>query len=63
MLKVNDKELNFTGSIKELLDYLKLNQSSCAVLVNGEIIKRKDWEKYLLKNDDYVEIVSFVGGG
>jgi len=42
---------------------LNLNPQVCAVLVNGEIVKKELWENLLLKDGDYVEIVSFVGGG
>ncbi|AIS52017.1 thiamine biosynthesis protein ThiS [Thermoanaerobacter kivui] len=63
MIKVNDKEMDFNGSVKELLLSLGLNLNACAVLVNGEIVKRESWEDFRLKDGDFVEIVSFVGGG
>ncbi|ADL41674.1 thiamine biosynthesis protein ThiS [Caldicellulosiruptor obsidiansis OB47] len=63
MIRVNDKEMEFCGNVLELLLSLNLNPQVCAVLVNGEIVKKKLWENLLLKDGDYVEIVSFVGGG
>jgi len=60
---VNDMELKYNGNIKELLLKLEYSLEKIAVLVNGELIKKEDWEKYYLKDEDYVEIVSLVGGG
>jgi sulfur carrier protein len=60
---VNDKEVKYQGNIKELLLSLNYSLERVAVLVNGELVKREDWEKFILKDDDYVEIVSLVGGG
>lgn len=63
MIKVNDRDMNFNGTVKELLIALNINQNSCAVLVNGDIVKRENLEDFYLKEGDHVEIVSFVGGG
>lgn len=63
LIRVNDKEMEFCGNILELVLSLNLNPQVCAVLVNGEIVKKNDWESFVLKDGDYVEIVSFVGGG
>ncbi len=60
---VNDKEVNFKGNIKELLLYLNYPVEKVVVLVNGEIIKKENWGNLELKDEDYVEIVSLVGGG
>lgn len=60
---VNDKELNFEGNIKELLEFLGYKNEGIAVLVNGEIIKKDQWEIYKPKEKDYIEIVTLVGGG
>ncbi|ADQ47093.1 thiamine biosynthesis protein ThiS [Caldicellulosiruptor kronotskyensis 2002] len=63
LIRINDKEMEFCGNVLELLLSLNLNPQVCAVLVNGEIVKKEMWENFLLKDGDYVEIVSFVGGG
>lgn len=63
LIRVNDKEMEFCGNVLELLLSLNLNPQVCAVLVNGEIVKKEMWENFMLKDGDYVEIVSFVGGG
>ncbi|WP_082054577.1 sulfur carrier protein ThiS [Caldicellulosiruptor morganii] len=63
LIRVNDREMEFCGTIMELLLSVNLNPETCAVLVNGEIVKKNEWESFVLKDGDYVEIVSFVGGG
>ncbi len=63
IIYVNDKEVNFEGNIKELLEFLNYKSKGIAVLVNGEIVKRDSWEVYKLKEKDYIEIVTLVGGG
>lgn len=62
-LIVNDKEIEFTGTIKELINRLGFTPEKIAILVNGELIKKELWEDFKLKENDYVEIVSLVGGG
>lgn len=63
LIHINDRELNFQGNIKELLNHLGYELSKVVVLVNNEILKREKWESYEIKENDYIEIVSLVGGG
>ena len=51
---------------KSLTNYLKNNNydiSKIAVELNGDIIPKRDYNNILLKEDDVMEIVNFVGGG
>jgi len=51
---------------KSLTNYLKNNNydiSKIAVELNGDIIPKRDYNNILLKEDDIMEIVNFVGGG
>ena len=34
-----------------------------AVSVNGEVVRRKEWDQRLLTDDDRVEVLSAVQGG
>lgn len=34
-----------------------------AVELNGVVVRKADWPEIVLKTDDRVEIVHFVGGG
>ena len=40
-----------------------LSKNKIAVEINGEIIPKKDYETVQIKENDVIEVVSFVGGG
>ncbi len=51
------------ATLISLLDYFNLLDRRVAIEHNGEIIKHEDYNKVLLKEEDKVEIIHFVGGG
>ncbi|EAI5467266.1 sulfur carrier protein ThiS [Campylobacter lari] len=53
------KELRFMDYVKEK----QLRIEFIALELNGEIIPRDKFENLILKENDKVEIVTFVGGG
>jgi len=64
MAEINGKyeEINDVN----LLDYLIKNKyrvDRVVVDLNGNIVKKADFEKINIKNTDKIEIVCFVGGG
>ena len=50
-------------NLNELLNKLKIEKNKVAIEVNGEIIEKKKYINLVLKKDDKVEIVHFIGGG
>ena len=50
-------------NLKELLNKLKLQKNKIAIEVNGEIIEKSKYPNLILRRDDKVEIVHFIGGG
>ena len=50
-------------NLNELLNNLKLQKNKIAIEVNGEIIEKSKYPNLILRRDDKVEIVHFVGGG
>ncbi len=50
-------------SIFDLLKKHKLDDRKVAVELNGSIIAKKKYKKTLMKNNDKIEIVHFIGGG
>ena len=63
-LEVNGKEYSTErDTVMQLLKELDIVPERVAVEVNLKVIKRSDFENYLLKDGDSVEIVYFVGGG
>jgi sulfur carrier protein len=57
------KEIPDALTLSELVILLELPATRIAVEVNRAVVRRVDWEKILLANEDRVEIVHFVGGG
>jgi len=50
-------------SIKEYLTEKGLRPESVVVELNGQVVKREEWGKILLKENDELEVLRFVGGG
>lgn len=57
--KLEFKELKFS----DLLKQRGLEAKFVALELNGEVISRDKFESLVLKENDKVEIVNFVGGG
>jgi thiamine biosynthesis protein ThiS len=57
------KECEEGISLAALLDLLELPPQRIAVELNREVVRRVDWKSTLLRNEDSLEIVHFVGGG
>jgi len=50
-------------ALKELVKQLDLIPEQIAIELNQNVVHRADWPSTVLKEDDRVEIVHFVGGG
>ena len=57
------RELAGVSSLAELVVQLELPAARIAVELNREVVRRNDWSGTMLREDDRVEIVHFVGGG
>jgi sulfur carrier protein len=49
--------------LPELISSLDLKPEQIAVELNQKVIRRVEWQATILKENDKVEIVHFVGGG
>ncbi len=56
-------EINGQTNLNELLNKLKIQKNKVAIEVNGEIIQKDKYQNLVLRKDDKVEIVHFIGGG
>ena len=63
MIIVNGKETENSKSLSVLLENGGFRRDRIAVEINGEIIKKSDYDKTVLNDGDKIEVVSFVGGG
>ena len=57
------RELSEPITLAQLIASLDLKPEQVAIELNQVVIRRASWENTLLKRDDRVEIVHFVGGG
>lgn len=63
-MKINGKEYDFNNiSVTDMLEKLELKALMLVVEVNGIIASKHMYDEMMLKKDDKIEIVSFVGGG
>lgn len=50
-------------TLEEFLKLKGLEPERIVVEVNLEIVKKDDWRKFTLKENDRLEVLRFVGGG
>lgn len=65
MIKVNGEFINgYEGkTLSEFLFNEGYEVTRIAVELNGEIARKKDYQSIILKENDTLEVVTFVGGG
>jgi len=64
-MRVNGRDIEVVERLT-LADFLRLQQynlKNIAVERNGEIVPKATYQDVLLKEEDRLEIVQFVGGG
>lgn len=64
-MKLNGQEIIIDNeiNIKQFLEEHGFRTERIAVELNGDICPKSQFENVVLKNEDTVEVVSFVGGG
>jgi len=62
---VNGENKNFKKdcTLQEVIDELKIEEKVMAAAVNMEIVKKDKWNSFILKENNKVELLQFVGGG
>jgi sulfur carrier protein len=50
-------------TILELVTYFNYNTSLLVLEYNSQICNKVNWNKFKIKNNDKIEIVTIVGGG
>ena len=64
-MTLNGKNIDLSEdiTIEKLLKKYDLDTKKVVVEVNMEIVDDEAYSTYLLKNQDVIEVISFVGGG
>ena len=72
MKKIKKIKIKINGKIKTIVENLKLSEllnqhkiplKKVAIELNQEIVDKKKLNKQILRNNDKIEIVHFIGGG
>lgn len=58
-----NKEFNENSTLQAVITELRVEDKVMAAAVNMEIVKKDEWNNYVVKNDDKLELLQFVGGG
>jgi sulfur carrier protein len=59
----DEKDFDTAISLRELIEQLDLPVARIAIELNREVVRRSNWGSTMLKDNDRIEIVHFVGGG
>ncbi|MGH7948641.1 MAG: sulfur carrier protein ThiS [Candidatus Binataceae bacterium] len=55
--------LDGDARLATLLERLKVRRKRIAVEINGEVVRKSDYDNVALSAGDQVEVINFVGGG
>ncbi|MGA2411655.1 MAG: sulfur carrier protein ThiS [Candidatus Binataceae bacterium] len=65
VIQLNGEPYTINGEVRlsALLERLKLKRGRVAVEINNAVVPKAEWESVMVRPNDKVEIVNFVGGG
>ena len=58
-----DKSIENNFSLQQIISDLQIEDKVMAAAVNMDIVKKDDWNNYIPKDGDKLELLQFVGGG
>lgn len=64
-LIINGENKEFTDSLtlSDIIKNLQVENKVMAAAVNMNIVKKQDWNSFIPKENDSIELLNFVGGG
>ncbi|MFN0141556.1 MAG: sulfur carrier protein ThiS [Pyrinomonadaceae bacterium] len=57
------REVPADVDLDKLLELFSLPKQRVAIELNNQVVRRVDWPKTIIGDDDKIEVVHFVGGG
>ncbi|WP_368029463.1 sulfur carrier protein ThiS [Arcobacter sp. s6] len=57
------KDFKDDFTLQNIITNLQIEDKVMAAAVNMNIVKKDDWNSFIPKNDDKIELLQFVGGG
>jgi len=58
-----DKVFKDNNSLDDIIISLEIKDKVMACAVNMDIVKKENWNSYIPKDGDKIELLQFVGGG
>ena len=58
-----EKIVDNNQSIKQIMIDLEIIDKVMACAVNMDVVKKDDWDNFIPKENDKIELLQFVGGG
>ena len=58
-----DRDVDDNLTVDALILVLGIKVKVMAIAVNMDIVKKEDWNTHLIKENDKIELLHFVGGG
>ena len=58
-----NKELTDNLTLSDIIKNLQVENKVMAAAVNMNIVKKQDWNNFIPKENDSIELLNFVGGG
>lgn len=58
-----EKEMSVNEFIEKISSEKNINLSGAVVLINDDLVKRDNWKEVIIKENDQIEILTFVSGG
>ena len=58
-----DRDVDDNLTVDALILVLGIKVKVMAIAINMEIVKKEDWNTHLIKENDKIELLHFVGGG
>jgi len=65
LLIINGENKNFdeNSTLQQIITNLQIEDKVMACAVNMEIVKKDNWDSFIPKEKDKIELLQFVGGG
>lgn len=57
------KLISISNNLSDVLKNFEINTNKIAIEINQKVIPRSLYKNTLIKNEDKIEIVQFIGGG
>ncbi len=63
VLNKKEIELKENSTITMLIENMNIEVKGIAIAVNNRVIRRKEWQNFVLKDNDIVIVIKAVCGG